>query len=74
MFHTGTANPRQKLSAEQMYTELLERVHQGEMIEEELPKVSTIANWISAFSRKWKTAMAVRSLEETENLNLPNSY
>ncbi|RHZ77227.1 hypothetical protein Glove_184g100 [Diversispora epigaea] len=74
MFHTGTANPRQKLSAEQMYTELLEQVHQGEMIEEKLPKVSTIANWISAFSRKWKTAMAVRSLEETENLNLPNSY
>ncbi|RHZ64643.1 hypothetical protein Glove_321g25 [Diversispora epigaea] len=74
MFHIGTANPRQKLSAEQMYEELLERVNNGELTEEELPKVTTISNWISGFSRKWKTAMAVRSLEETENLNLPNRY
>ncbi|RHZ65460.1 hypothetical protein Glove_315g44 [Diversispora epigaea] len=73
MFHIGTANPRQKLSVKQIYEELLERVNNGEITEEELPKVTTISNWISGFSRKWKTAMTVRSLEETENLNLPNS-
>jgi hypothetical protein len=49
-----------------MYEELLKRVHCGEITEEELPKVTTISNWISGFSRKWKTAMAVRSLEEAE--------
>ncbi|UZO23756.1 uncharacterized protein OCT59_016087 [Rhizophagus irregularis] len=32
MFHTGTANPRQKMNAQQMHEELLQRVHQVEFI------------------------------------------
>jgi hypothetical protein len=66
MFHTGTANPRQKMTAQQMQANLLERVENGEIEAEEVPKVSTIANWISGFSRQWKTAMAERSLEAAE--------
>ncbi len=66
MFHTGTANPRQKMSAQQMRTNLLERVESNEIEVDEVPKVTTIANWISGFSRQWKTAMAERSLEAAE--------
>jgi len=71
MFHTGTANPRQKLNAQQMHEELLKRAELGEIEENDIPKVTTITNWISTFSRKWKEAMALRSLEEnidSENL------
>jgi hypothetical protein len=66
MFHTGTANPRQKMNAQQMHEELLQRVQQGELCEEDIPKVSTIQNWISGFSRRWKEAMALRSMDENE--------
>ena len=49
MFHTGTANPRQKLNAQQMHEELLRRAELGEFEETDIPKVSTITNWISTF-------------------------
>ncbi|CAG8507866.1 9651_t:CDS:1, partial [Diversispora eburnea] len=49
---------------------LLERANNREIAEEEIPKVTTNSNLISGFSRKWKTAMAVHSLEETEDLNM----
>ncbi|RHZ68621.1 hypothetical protein Glove_294g79 [Diversispora epigaea] len=68
MFHSGTANPRQKMSAQQMHTNLLERVENNEIEADDVPKISTIANWISGFSRQWKTAMAERSLKEEETL------
>ena len=42
MFHTGTANPRQKMNAQQMHEELLQRAQQGELCEEDVPKISTI--------------------------------
>ncbi|POG58390.1 hypothetical protein GLOIN_2v1790442 [Rhizophagus irregularis DAOM 181602=DAOM 197198] len=67
MFHTGTANFLQKLTAQQMQEELLRRAELGEIEENDVPKVSTITNWISTFSRKWKEAMTLRSLEENEN-------
>jgi len=66
MFHTGTANSRQKMTAQQMQANLLERVENGEIEADEVPKVSTIANWISGFSRQRKTAMAECSLEAAE--------
>ncbi|PKK56406.1 hypothetical protein RhiirC2_721882, partial [Rhizophagus irregularis] len=52
MFYTGTANLRQKMNAQQMHEELLQRVHQGELSEGDVPKVSTIQNLISGFSRR----------------------
>ena len=54
MFHTGTLNPNHKMSAENMHEELLERVQQGELEEVELPKISTIANWITRIYAGWK--------------------
>ncbi|CAB4439188.1 unnamed protein product [Rhizophagus irregularis] len=51
MFHAGTANPRKKMTAAEMRSELLQRVQEGEIDENEVPKESTIANWITSFSR-----------------------
>ncbi|GBC07673.1 hypothetical protein RclHR1_07610003 [Rhizophagus clarus] len=71
IFHTRTANPRQKLNAQQMHEELLRHAELGEIEENDIFKVSTITNWISTFSRKRKEAMASCSLEE--NLDSKNS-
>ena len=57
MFHTGTVNPNQKMTAENMHEELLECVEYGEL-EEEIPKISTIANWITRTYACWKKQMA----------------
>jgi len=67
MFHMGIANPRQKMNPQQMREELLQRVPKGELREEDVPKISTIQNWISSFSRRWKEAMALRSMDENES-------
>ncbi|RHZ76220.1 hypothetical protein Glove_200g10 [Diversispora epigaea] len=66
MFHTGIANPRQKMSAQEMREELLLRESRGEINIDDIPKESTIANWITTFSRKWKQSMALRNIEEAE--------
>jgi hypothetical protein len=50
MFHAGTANPRKKMTAAEMRSKLLQRVQEGEINENEVPKESTIANWITSFS------------------------
>jgi len=42
MFHTGTLNPNHKMNAEGMHEELLERARQGELEEDELPKISRL--------------------------------
>ncbi|CAG8698760.1 9736_t:CDS:1, partial [Cetraspora pellucida] len=66
MFHTGTASPRNKMSASVMQQELLRRSRKGEINEADIPEVTTISNWISGFSRAWKREMAERSLKEKE--------
>jgi hypothetical protein len=66
MSHMGTANSRQKMNPQQMHEELLQQVQKGELCEEDVPKISTIQNWISSFSRRWKEAMALRSMDENE--------
>ena len=68
MFHTGTANPNNKFSAQQMHEELVQRAQFGELDENDIPKTSTIQNWISGFSRKWKEVMAIHELEARENV------
>jgi hypothetical protein len=68
MFHTGTANPNHKFSAQQMHDELVQCSQYGELDENDIPKVSTIQNWITSFSRKWKEIMAIRELEVEENI------
>jgi hypothetical protein len=52
MFHTGTANPSNKFSAQQMHEGLVRCVQFGELDENDIPKTSAIQNWITGFSRK----------------------
>ena len=66
MFHTGTANPRLKMNANEMHEELLKRAAEGEISKDDVPKVSTISNWITNTSRSFKKTMALRLLDETE--------
>ena len=68
MFHVGTANPRKKMTAAEMRSELMQRVQEGEIEEESVPKESTIANWITSFSRGWKHAMALHIMEAAEHI------
>ncbi|CAB4481821.1 unnamed protein product [Rhizophagus irregularis] len=70
MFHAGTANPRKKMTAAEMRSELLQRVQEGEIDENEVPKESTIANWITSFSRGWKHAMALQAMEAAEHSSI----
>ena len=66
MFHTGTANPNNKFSAQQMHDELMRRVQFGELDENDIPKTSTIQNWITGFSQKQKEVMIMHELEAKE--------
>ncbi|UZO09716.1 uncharacterized protein OCT59_029931 [Rhizophagus irregularis] len=67
MFHSGTANPRLKMNANEMHEELLKRVTDNEISKDDVSKVSTIANWITSTSRSFKKTMALRLLEEAES-------
>ena len=67
MFHAGTANPNNKFSAQQMHEELVRHVQLRELDEDDIPKISTIQNWITGFSRKWKESVAICELEVREN-------
>ena len=49
MFHEGTVDPRKKMTAPEMRSELMQRVQEGEIVEEDVPKEFTIANWITFF-------------------------
>ena len=66
MFHAGTANPRKKMTAAEMRSELMQQVQEGKIEEESVPKESTIANWITSFLRGWKYAMALQAMEAAE--------
>lgn len=61
-----TVNSNQKLSAQQICEELLRHVQNGELEESDVPKGTTIQNWITGFSHKWKGAMVMHSLELAE--------
>lgn len=53
------------MTAAEMRSELMQRAQEGE-IEEDIPKESTITNWIASFSRGWKHAMALQAIETAE--------
>ena len=59
MFHVKTANPRNKITAAEMWSELMQWVQEGEIEEEDVPKESTITNWITSFLWGWKHAIAL---------------
>ncbi|CAG8615058.1 5253_t:CDS:1, partial [Scutellospora calospora] len=46
MFHTGTTNLQQKISAQQMHEDLILRAAYSEIEADNISKITTIANWI----------------------------
>ncbi|CAB4393673.1 unnamed protein product [Rhizophagus irregularis] len=45
---------KDKMSAKEMYNELLIFVESGELEAEDIPKIATIQNWISTYTRTFK--------------------
>ncbi|CAG8811100.1 16967_t:CDS:1, partial [Cetraspora pellucida] len=62
-FLNGNLNPKDKLTAKEMYEELLELVHFGEIDEDHVPKVTIIQNWIGQYSREFNQQGIVITLE-----------
>lgn len=54
MFLLGNLNPKDRMNAKDMYERLKEFSYNGELEEEEIPKISTIQSWISRFTQKFK--------------------
>lgn len=53
-FLNGNLSQKDKMSAKDMYNELLVFVESGEMEAEDVPKITTIQNWISTYARTFK--------------------
>jgi len=67
MFLNGNIDKRNKMSAPEMYNNLMERALQEEIEKEDIPKVSTIQNWIANYTRTFKASASLRALEEAES-------
>jgi hypothetical protein len=67
MFLNGNIDKRKKMSAQDMHNNLMERALHEEIEEEEVPKVSTIQNWIANYTRTFKASASLRALEEAES-------
>ena len=64
--NNGNVDKRKKMNAKEMYNELVNRANQGDLDKEDIPKVSTIRNWIAKTAASFKIQMSERILEETE--------
>ncbi|CAG8530244.1 10052_t:CDS:2, partial [Dentiscutata heterogama] len=59
--------PTKKITEEiKSLLEIMFHTAHSEIEADNIPKITTIANWISEFFKKWKAAMAMRSIEEAE--------
>jgi hypothetical protein len=65
-FLNENLNQKDKMSAKNMYDELLTFVESGELKADDVPKITIIQNWISAYARTFKE-------QATENMvnNVP---
>ncbi|POG57935.1 hypothetical protein GLOIN_2v1791078 [Rhizophagus irregularis DAOM 181602=DAOM 197198] len=53
-FLNGNLNQKDKMLAKDMYNELMKFVESGELEAEDVPKITTIQNWISTYARTFK--------------------
>ena len=67
MFLLRNLNPKDRMNAKDMYERLKEFSNNGELEEEEIPKVNTIQSWISRFTQKFKESSTKAALQT----NLP---
>jgi hypothetical protein len=64
-FLNGNLNQKDKMSAKDMYNELLIFVDSGELEAEDVPKIATIHNWISAYARIFKEKATENLIKDT---------
>ena len=68
-FLNGNLNQNDKMSAKDMYNELLVFVESGELKAENIPKIITIQNWISSYARTFKE-QATENMVNNNTLDL----
>ncbi|CAB5188646.1 unnamed protein product [Rhizophagus irregularis] len=75
-FHAGDAHKSEPYSVKEMLEALRKKVEIGELEESDVPKLKTIENWISRYSRQYKQAMAKKSKAWTNNnvKNINNTF
>ena len=66
MFLNGNVDKRKKMNTQEMYNELIDQATQGELNKDDIPKVSTIRNWITRTAASFKIHMSEHALEEAE--------
>ncbi|CAG8834355.1 5037_t:CDS:1, partial [Gigaspora margarita] len=52
IFYAGTADSKDKFTGQEIYDELLKWAQRGEFDQNDIPKISTINNWIATFIHK----------------------
>ncbi|CAB4396728.1 unnamed protein product [Rhizophagus irregularis] len=66
-FLNGNLNQKDKMLAKDMYNELLNFVESGELEAEDVPKITTIQNWISTYARTFKEQATENMVKEIIN-------
>jgi hypothetical protein len=61
-FLAGDINKSEKYTAQEMHNELKGLVEEGVLEEEEIPKVSTISNWIARYAQAHRKLRAQQAL------------
>ena len=61
-FLAGDINKSEKYTAQEMHNELKELVEEGMLEAEEIPKVSTISNWITRYAQTYRKIKAQQAL------------
>ena len=62
-FHTGDTHKSERYTPKEMFEELKKNVETGELEVTNIPKLSTIENWISRYSRQHKLAIAKKQIK-----------
>ena len=73
MFLNGNLNARDKLNPQEMHDELQRFVESREIQKEDVPKTSTIKNWISLYSREWKERAIKAAIQMNKSEVLANN-
>ena len=67
-FLAGDINKSEKYTAQEMYNELKELAEEGILEEEEIPKVSTISNWITRYAQAHRKEKAKQALAQVNSV------
>ncbi|CAG8542795.1 11903_t:CDS:1, partial [Dentiscutata heterogama] len=68
-FLNGNLRSQERMNAQTMYDELLKYVITGEIEEEDIPKTSTIQNWISSYTHIFEQRATEDKLEDVASKN-----